>query len=140
MGEIGRHVPPILDLLTQREAELDTRLEVLRERMTRLGEELAAAEAESTRLAITRQTLTGLTEDPPTHDDQGPDYQNILGAFEGDTQLRVKDLCQLLGLDPSAKDQKRIRGRLKRLTARRILAEPERGLFTLAHPDREQTP
>lgn len=137
MGEIVRHLPPILDLLAQRETELDTRLEVLRERITQLGEELTQTEAESTRLTITRQTLTSLTDHTPPPDDTGPDYQTLLGAFEGDTQLRVRDLCQLLGLDTNTNTLKRIRARLKRLTARRILAEPERGLFTLAQTDSE---
>lgn len=137
MGEIVRHIPPILDVLTQREAELATHLENLRDRITQLGEELTQTEAESARLNITRQTLTSLTDPTPTPDDTGPDYQTLLGAFQGNTQLRVRDLCQLLGLDTNTNTLKRIRGRLKRLTARRILAEPERGLFTLAQTDSE---
>jgi hypothetical protein len=137
MSPVTHHVPPILDLLTERQTTVNTRIEALRERISQLTDELAEAEAEATRLGITRDTLTGLADQPrgqaPAEtEDVGADYQTILGAFDTNSQLRAKQLCQLLDLGTSTADIKRTRSRLKRLVARRVLAEPEQGLFTLA--------
>lgn len=137
MGAVAHHVAAVLDLLANQRTALETRIQVLHERIGQLAEELAQAQAEATSLDITRDTLTGLANQareqaPAQTPEAGPAYQAILGALHTGGPLRARQLCQLLDLGTSAVDVKRVHARLKRLVARQVLTEPEQGLFALA--------
>lgn len=128
----------LLDLIAEREAAATAAAEQLREHITRLSAELAAAETELAELAITRKTVTALTGQteataPIDATIASVAYQKILAVFATATEaMRAKDICLALGLGTAAKDTEGIRAKLKRLAARQILVEPEPGLFALA--------
>jgi cell division septum initiation protein DivIVA len=108
--------------------------EQLREQITRLTEQLTAAEDTLKRLEITRDTLSELAAEdgiqPP--EPLPPGYREILAAIEKtEDGLRAKDVCQALGLGTEPKHTEGTRAKLKRLVTRGILTEPEPGLFTL---------
>jgi hypothetical protein len=48
--------------------------------------------------------------------------------------MRAKDVCHALGIGTEPKDTEGVRAKLKRLVKRRILIEPQAGVFTLAAP------
>lgn len=131
-------MPPILDLIAQREAAANAAAEALREQIATLSGELALAEQELTELAITRRTLTKLTGQAETAEPADATvgstaYQQILAVFgTADGPMRAKDVCLALGLGVAAKDTEGLRAKLKRLVARHILIEAEPGLFALA--------
>jgi hypothetical protein len=131
-------MPPILDLIAEREAAANAAAEHLREQIAKLTGELALAEDELTELAITRKTLTKLTgqaepAQPADATVASTAYQQILAAFATATEgMRAKDVCLALGLTAAPKDTEGMRAKLKRLVARHILIETEPGLFTLA--------
>jgi hypothetical protein len=132
-------MPPILDLIAQREAAANAAADVLREQIAKLTGELALAETELAELAITRKTLTKLTNQietaPVDTTVAGTAYQQILAVFATATDpMRAKDVCLALGLTAAPKDTEGMRARLKRLTARHILVEAQPGLFALAQP------
>ncbi|MBT8224504.1 MAG: hypothetical protein HKP61_19465 [Dactylosporangium sp.] len=126
------------DLIAERETAATT----LREQIAALTGQLAGIETEFNELAITRTTLlrmAGEAEAAAAALDatvtSGP-YQQVLAVFTAATSaIRAKDVCLALDTDASAKNVEKMRARLKRLVARQILAEPEPGLFTLAHPN-----
>lgn len=133
--------PSILELIAGRQAAAAETAQRLRAQIATLTNQLAAAETELAELEITRNTLTRLTghTDATALADAtvaSPAYQQILAAFTTTTGggLRAKDICKALGLGVTAKDTEGIRAKLKRLTARRVLTEPEPGLFVLAEP------
>lgn len=131
-------MPPLLDLIAEREAAATAAADVLRAQIAELSAELALAETELAELAITRRTLqrlTGQAEATTAADATiaGTAYQQILAVFAtAPSGMRAKDVCQALGLGLAAKDTEGTRAKLKRLVARRILVEAEPGLFTLA--------
>lgn len=135
-------MPPILDLIAERETAANAATEQLREQIAKLSGELALAEQELTELAITRRTLMKLTGQAETQAETtepadatiaSTAYQQILAVFgTADGPLRAKDVCLALGLGVAAKDTEGLRAKLKRLVARHILIEAEPGLFTLA--------
>jgi hypothetical protein len=131
----------ILDLITERQAVTAEAIATLREQIGKLTDELRLAETELADLVTTRTTLTRLIS---LNEAAMPDagaldntvYQRILAAFQTSdaTTMRAKDVCHLLGIGTEPKDTEGIRAKLKRLVKRRILTEPEAGLFTLATP------
>jgi hypothetical protein len=130
-------MPPILDLIAEREAAANAAAGALREQIAKFTGELALVEDESAELAITRKTLqklTGQTETAPADATVASTaYQQILAVFRTATDpMRAKDVCLALGLTTAPKDTEGMRAKLKRLTARDILIEAEPGLFTLA--------
>jgi len=131
-------MPPILDLIAEREAAATAAAEQLREQIANLTDELALAETELTELAITRTTLMKLTgaleaTAPVDATIASVAYQKILAVFATATGgLRAEDVCLALGAGVTAKDTEGMRAKLKRLVARQILIEAEPGLFALA--------
>jgi hypothetical protein len=130
-------MPPIWDLITERETVATAVAQQLREQIAELSAQLADAETELADLAVTRKTLTKLTgqTDATTRLDvtvAGVAYQQILAVFTTTEPMRAKDVCLALGLGVAPKDTEGIRAKLKRLTARQILVETEPGLFALA--------
>lgn len=130
-------MPPILDLIAEREAAASAAAEQLREQIAKLTAELALAETELAELAITRTTLlklTGQVEAAPADATiASAAYQQILALFGTATApMRAKDVCLALGAGVTPKDTEGMRAKLKRLVARQILIETEPGLFTIA--------
>jgi hypothetical protein len=137
----------ILDLITARQADTAEAITTLREQIGKLTDELRLAETELADLVTTRTTLTRLTStSAPQIPDDGPldntVYQQIIAAFKTGTgtTMRAKDVCHALGIGTEPKDTEGVRAKLKRLVKRRILTEPEAGLFTLATPAEPTTP
>ncbi len=135
----------ILDLITERETVVAAAVTTLREQIRQLTDQLRTAESELNDLATTQTNLTRLaaTQHPPP--DNPPDttiYQQILTVFTtgNNAAMRAKDVCHTLGIDTEPKTIERIRTKLKRMVKRRILTEPEPGLFTLTtrQPPAEQ--
>jgi hypothetical protein len=131
-------MPPILDLIAERETAATATAAALRDQIARLTDQLTRAETELTELAITRKTLMRLTGEAEVTTPldatiaSGP-YQQILAVFATTTSpLRAKDVCLALDAAATAKDVEKMRARLKRLVTRQILVETEPGLFTLA--------
>jgi hypothetical protein len=54
--------------------------------------------------------------------------------------MRAKDLCHALGIGTEPKDTEGVRAKLKRLVKRRILTEPQPGLFAFATPAQPTEP
>lgn len=133
-------MPPIWELITEREAIANVAAEQLREQIAKLTSELRFAETELAELAITRKTLTSLTgqdqaqaADPADTTIASAAYQQILAVFGTATEaMRAKDVCLALNIGVAPKDTEGTRAKLKRLVARQILIQPEPGLFTLA--------
>jgi hypothetical protein len=130
-------MPPILDLIAQREAAANETAQRLREQIANLSVELALAETELAELAITRKTLKKLTGQSETASADSTiasaPYQQILAVFATATEpMRAKDVCLALGLAAAPKDTEGVRAKLKRLAARHILIEAEPGLFAPA--------
>lgn len=128
----------ILDLITDRQAEVAAAIATLREQIGKLTDELRTAETELNELATTRSTVTRLTATTDLPASDGPldntAYQQIIAAFQtGDSgAMRAKDVCHALSLGIEPKDTEGVRAKLKRLVKRRILTEDEPGLFVLA--------
>ncbi|MFJ9775765.1 hypothetical protein ACIRVF_31750 [Kitasatospora sp. NPDC101157] len=56
----------------------------------------------------------------------------LLAVFaQTDRPLRARGVCEAMGLEPAPNNINDVRLKLKRLTGRNILAEPEPGLFAL---------
>lgn len=140
-------MPSILDLITERQAVVAAAIATLREQIAKLTDELRTAESELNDLATTRTTLARLTSlnEAAMPGVDAPDntvYQQIITAFTTGTgtTMRAKDLCHALGIGTEPKDTEGVRAKLKRLVKRRILTEPQPGLFTLATPAEPSEP
>jgi hypothetical protein len=131
-------MPPIWELIAEREAAATAAAATLREQIATLTHELALTETEVAELAITRRTLMKLTGDteaqtPAGDTIAGPAYQQILAVFAtAVTAMRARDVCLAIGAGVTAKDTEGMRAKLKRLVARQILTEAQPGLFALA--------
>lgn len=131
-------MPPILELIAERQSVASAAADALREQIATLSAELALTETELAELAITRTTLIKLTGQadavaPADSTVSSPAYQQILAVFGAATgPMRAKDVCLTLGVGTAAKDTEGMRAKLKRLVARHILAETEPGQFALA--------
>ncbi|MEU3355194.1 hypothetical protein [Streptomyces sp. NPDC037389] len=130
-------ITAVLEYVEARERELEEQAGHLRGRIEELTAQLVEFDAESENLRVTHKTLLALPAPAPAGDPDRPDvpdhpaYQQILAAFADTGQpMRARDLCQALDLPIVPKNTEGIRSKLKRLTARGILAEPEPGLFT----------
>ena len=128
----------LFTMIAEREADARAAADDLRAQIEVLTEQLAAVEAELSRLAVTRQTAMSLGYTEPNEDVvtdttiAQPAYLNILAEFErADAGLRAGQLCQILDVGTEPKHREGMRQRLKRLAARGILAENEPGLFVL---------
>jgi hypothetical protein len=129
----------ILDLIIERQAGVAAAVTTLHEQIGKLTDELRTAESELNDLATTRTTLARLTSLNEAAmsgvDADNTVYQQIITAFTtGGTTMRSKDVCHALGIGTEPKDTEGVRAKLKRLVKRRILTEPQPGLFTLAAP------
>jgi hypothetical protein len=131
----------ILDLITERQAVVAAAIATLREQIGKLTDELRTAETELADLVTTRTTLTRLTNIneaamPDTGALDNTVYQQIITAFQTGTSttMRAKDVCHALGIGTEPKDTEGVRAKLKRLVKRRVLTEPEPGLFALTAP------
>ncbi|MBV1856618.1 hypothetical protein [Catellatospora tritici] len=131
-------MPPIWDLIAEREAAATAAAEAMREQIAKLTDELALADNELAELAITRKTLmrlTGAAEAavPVDATIASVAYQKILAVFATAVgAVRAKDVCLALGVGVTAKDTEGMRAKLKRLVNGQILVEAEPGLFALA--------
>ncbi|MCU1652867.1 MAG: hypothetical protein JWQ60_4016 [Pseudonocardia sp.] len=116
-----------------------TACEEIAELTALLGELDTAAE----HIAITRKTLLELPEQDPSAPvpprpgfDEDAAYQQILAVFtatDGEP-LRAKQACEAMDLPLLPTNINNARGKLKRLAARRVLAETEPGLFAPPGP------
>ncbi|MFE7115537.1 hypothetical protein ACFU99_08955 [Streptomyces sp. NPDC057654] len=111
----------------------------LREQITKLSEQLAAVEHRLERLEIARETVLEIAEDSDSESGGAaplpPAYHQILALFENDEHgLRARDICEALGTGTENRNVEGVRAKLKRLVSRRILTEPEPGLFTMPRP------
>jgi hypothetical protein len=90
-------------------------------------------------LAITRKTLTALTDRLPTQPTspdlpEHPDYPRILSVFNQATgSLRARDVCEALDHELLPKNIEGTRAKLKRLVKLGILTEADSGNFTRQH-------
>ncbi len=141
---------------------LEAREAAARGRAEELRGQLAAAESEVSRLVVTRETVAEVLAAPSgalppgvepvpvaglvraaallvaaeAGGDQAvtsPAYRRIAAVF-ADTAgpLRCREVCTALGEEATASRVETMRQKLKRLTERGVLAEPEPGLFALA--------
>jgi hypothetical protein len=132
----------VLVRLDEREREIAARAEQTRQQITQLTAMLDGLGRAAEEVRINRKTLLELPEPtPPTPSAAGselPDkaaYQEILAAFsEADGPLRARAVCQAMDLDLTPNNINYVRIKLKRLTGRNILTEPEPGLFILPRP------
>jgi hypothetical protein len=132
----------VLVRLEEREREITAQAEQAREQiaqLTALMDEFGRAAEE---LRITRKTLLDLPDTDP-HEPlasapalpDGPAYREIMAVFaEADGPLRARGVCEAMDLDLAPNNINNVRIKLKRLTGRSILAEPEPGLFSLPRP------
>ncbi|MDH6222947.1 hypothetical protein [Streptomyces pseudovenezuelae] len=127
----------LLDKIETRQRLVRETIERLREQITELTEQLAAAEHTLERLETTRETVLELaTEDgAPAPEPLPSGYREILALFEqAGGGLRAKNVCHALGLGTEPRHTEGMRAKLKRLVSRSILTESEPGLFTLTQP------
>jgi hypothetical protein len=132
----------VLVRLEEREREIAEQAEETREQITRLTAVLDELGRAAEDVRITRKTLLELPDPgPPALSASGPElpdgaaYQEIMAVFaQTDGPLRARGVCEAMDLDPAPNNINNVRLKLKRLTGRNILTEPEPGLFTLPRP------
>ncbi|MFD8705687.1 hypothetical protein ACFV1W_24265 [Kitasatospora sp. NPDC059648] len=132
----------VLVRLEEREREIAEQAEETREQITRLTAVLDELGRAAEEVRITRKTLLELPDpDPPAPSASAPKlpdgaaYQEIMAVFaQADGPLRARGVCEAMDLDPAPNNINNVRLKLKRLTGRNILAEPEPGLFALPRP------
>ncbi|MFI8358443.1 hypothetical protein [Streptomyces cyaneofuscatus] len=130
----------MLARLEEREGELTTQAETVREQITRLSAELDELGRAAEEVRITRKTLMELPEPqppapPPPKLPDHPAYQQIIAAFTtADRPLRARQVCESMDLPVAPNNINNVRLKLKRLTDRGILAEIATGLFTQPRP------
>ncbi|MEU1853872.1 hypothetical protein ABZ499_32595 [Streptomyces sp. NPDC019990] len=132
----------VLVRLEEREREIAEQAEETRGQITRLTAVLDELGRAAEEVRITRKTLLELPDPgPPAPSASAPKlpdgaaYQEIMAVFaQADGPLRARGVCEAMDLDPAPNNINNVRLRLKRLTGRNILTEPEPGLFTLPRP------
>ncbi|MFI2437371.1 hypothetical protein [Streptomyces sp. NPDC018693] len=132
----------VLVRLEEREREIAEQAEETREQITRLTTVLDELGRAAEEVRITRKTLLELPDpDPPALSTSAPElpdgatYQEIMAVFtQADGPLRARGVCEAMDLDPAPNNINNVRLKLKPLTGRNILTEPEPGLFTLPRP------
>ncbi|WP_331737008.1 hypothetical protein [Streptomyces sp. NBC_00211] len=128
------NIQPLLDALGIQEDTARALADDLRTRIGELQARLREAEIHLEHLAITRKTVTALTDrlpaaspDLPEH----PDYPHILAVFNEATRtLRARDVCEALDHELLPKNIEGTRAKLKRLVKLDILTEADTGSFT----------
>lgn len=126
----------------EREREIAEQAEETRGQITRLTAVLDELGRAAEEVRITRKTLLALPDPgPPAPSASAPElpdgaaYQEIMAVFaQADGPLRARGVCEAMDLDPAPNNINNVRLKLKRLTGRNILTEPEPGLFTLPRP------
>lgn len=127
------NIQPLLEALEPQEQAARALADGLRSQIDGLQNRLREAETHLEHLAITRTTVTSLSDrlpaaapDLPEH----PDYPRILAAFNHATEpLRARDVCQALGHELLPKNVEGTRAKLKRLVRLGILIEDDTGSF-----------
>jgi hypothetical protein len=127
------NIQPLLDVLDLEECGARALAYDLRVQIDDLQTGPREAETHLEHLAITRKTVTGLTDrlpattlDLPEH----PDYPRILEAFNHATgPLRAKDVCEALSRELLTKNVEGTRAKLKHLGKLGILTEADTGNF-----------
>ncbi|MFE7217065.1 hypothetical protein ACFY0A_39475 [Streptomyces sp. NPDC001698] len=130
------NIQPLLDALDLQEDAARALADKLRMQIDELQSRLREAETHLEHLAITRKTVTDLTDrfpaqtaspDLPEH----PDYPRILAVFnEATGPLRARDVCQALDHELLPKNIEGTRAKLKRLIKLDILTGIDTGNFT----------
>ncbi|MFJ8970021.1 hypothetical protein [Streptomyces anulatus] len=128
------NIQPLLEALNIQEDAARALADNFRTQIGKLQTRLREAETHLEHLAITRKTVTGLTEllpagppDLPEH----PDYPRILAVFNDTTgPLRAKDVCESLDHELLPKNIEGTRAKLKRLVKLGVLTEADTGIFT----------
>ncbi|MGW0811628.1 hypothetical protein [Nonomuraea sp. NPDC002799] len=128
-----------LERLAEREAAAQAEADHLREQIAELSERLSTVEQVLSRLRVTRATILEMTGESAGSNSAAPAlspvYRQILAIVEqAPDGLRAKDICRLLNIGVEHTHTESLRAKLKRMVARRILVEPEPGLFTLPQP------
>ncbi|MFD4416077.1 hypothetical protein, partial [Streptomyces sp. NPDC058476] len=122
-------IQPLLDALGLQEDAARALADDLRAQIDDLQTRLREAETHLEHLAITRKTITGLTDRLPAHTPdlpEHPDYPGILAAFNHAAgPLRAKDVCEALGHELLPKNVEGTRAKLKRLVKLGILTEAD---------------
>jgi len=132
----------VLVRLEEREREIAEQAEETREQIPRLTTVLDELGRAAEEVRITRKTLLELPDPGPPAPSasaselpDGAAYQEIMAVFaQVDGPLRARGVCEAMDLDPAPNNINNVRLKLKRLTGRNILTEPEPGLFTLPRP------
>ena len=127
----------ILVRLTEREAQITSQADAIREQIEQLTGHLSELEQQLEHVRITRKTLADLpepqtpsapilTHDPPEH----PAYEQILAALAtADQPLRAREVTVAINLPTTATNVNNVRHKLKRLTSRNLAVETEHGFF-----------
>ncbi|MEW2268883.1 hypothetical protein GTY41_33125 [Streptomyces sp. SID685] len=122
----------VLARLEEQERDIAAQAEAAHTRITELTARLEEFGRAAEEVRITRKTLLALPE--PTSRPRRPDHpahQQITAVFAAaDTPLRARAVCEAMDLEIEPNNVNNLRLKLKRLTERRILIEPEQGLFT----------
>ncbi|MFC4613083.1 hypothetical protein ACFO9E_35935 [Streptomyces maoxianensis] len=130
------NIQPLLDTLGIQEDAARALADDLRTQITELQGRLREAETHLEHLAITRKTVTALSERLPAHPvspglPEHPDYPRILAAFnEATGPLRARDVCEALDHELLPKNIEGTRAKLKRLVKLDVLTEVDAGRFT----------
>ncbi|MEU2494034.1 hypothetical protein [Streptomyces sp. NPDC007883] len=129
------NIQPLLDALGIQEDAARALADDLRTQIAELRGRQREAEIHFEHLAITRKTVTALTDRIPTQPaspelPEHPDYPRILAIFnEATGPLRARDVCEALDHELLPKNIEGIRVKLKRLVKLGILTEDEVGSF-----------
>ncbi|WP_330334644.1 hypothetical protein OHS33_36025 [Streptomyces sp. NBC_00536] len=127
----------LLEKIETRQRLIRETAEQLREQISLLTGQLAAAERTLDRLKTTYETALELASEDGTEPPEPlpPGYREVLTIFEQAREgLRAKDICRALGTGLEPRHIENTRAKLKRLVNRGILAEPEPGMFILPRP------
>jgi hypothetical protein len=130
------NIQPLLDALDIQENAARAQADDLRTQIGQLQGRLREAETHLEHLAITRKTVTALTDRIPTQAaspdlPEHPDYPHILAVFnEATGPLRARDVCEALDHELLPKNIEGTRAKLKRLVKLDVLTEVDAGSFT----------
>lgn len=143
-------VASLLAAIEAREGQAIERAEQLRKQIDALSVQLQEAEAHQTRLAITRETVRELLDEPQAavaqittaatavpHAvavsgpmQQTPGYEQIMTVLEqARGPLRCKDILAALQWDSQSRHIEGVRSKLRRLEARGLVTQVGAGLF-----------
>jgi hypothetical protein len=130
----------VLARLEEQEREITAQVEGTRGRIAELIAQLAEFERGAEEVRITRKTLLALPDPAPPKPPAAqlpdhPAYQQIMAVFAAaDAPLRARAVCEAMDLEIAPSNVNNVRLKLKRLVERKILVEPQQGLFTQPRP------